>query len=298
MKKFTKEVMTGKQMFYHTVNWSIAVVLVGIRAVLPASAQRIGNIRPVAHHDTIVITYDLVGTQPGDQFQIKAFCWDGYEETPLTAVGGRTVVGRGTHQLEWRVLQEPGRDLLVGDSITFTLEATRFESASATPSALTTDDKKKQLFSQLTGQVDSYLEQLYNQSVLFRDFGERPFTSNSGYAKLDEQTKRLNKAYETLLENRRTFEATSSTLWGSSAGTLTKDFFRNLFDVVHRDALKSYNDVLKMMNDVVYHNYQGRRRSELVQDIQQRIYQLTHNAEAKINLLKGDAQEVYRQLPL
>ena len=196
------------------------------------------------------------------------------------------------------MLQEPGRDLLVGDSITFTLVATRFEGASEPQVTLTTDDKKKQLFSQLTGQVDSYLEQLYNQAVLFRDFGERPFTSNSGYAKLDEQTKRLNKAYETLLENRRTFEATTVTLWGSSAGTLTKDFFKNLFDVVHRDALKSYNDVLKMMNDVVHRNYQGRRRSELVQDIQQRIYQLTHNADAKINLLKGDAQEVYRQLPL
>lgn len=288
--------MTEKQMFYHTVNWFGAVLLLGLWAAMPASAQRIENIRPVAHRDTIIISYDLVGTQPGDQFQVKAYCWDGYEETPLNAVGGRTVVGRGKHKLAWRVLED--RDLLIGDSITFTLVATRFEGASEPHVTLTADDKKKQLFSQLTGQVDSYLEQMYNQAVLFRDFGERPFASNSGYAKLDEQTKRFNKAYETLLENRRTFEATTVTLWGSSAGTLTKDFFKNLFDVVHRDALKSYNDVLKMMNDVVHHNYQGRRRSDLVQDIQQRIYQLTHNADAKINLLKGDAQEVYRQLPL
>ena len=291
-----KEVTTNKQMFYRTVNWFGVVCLMGLWAMTPASAQRIENIRPVAHKDTIIISYDLVGTQPGDQFQVKAYCWDGYEETPLNAVGGRTVVRRGTHKLEWRVLED--RDLLVGDSITFTLVATRFEGASEPHITLTADDKKKQLFSQLTGQVDSYLEQMYNQSVMFRDFGERPFASNSGYAKLDQQTQRFNKAYETLLENRRTFEATTVTLWGSSAGTLTKDFFKNLFDVVHRDALKSYNDVLKMMNDVVHHNYQGRRRNELVQDIQQRIYQLTHNADAKINLLKGDAQEVYRQLPL
>lgn len=285
------------QAVYYSVNRLSLLTWLLFWSLTPACAQpRVANVRAVAQHDTIVITYELVGVQPGEQYAIKAFCWDGYQETALTALHGRAVVGRGTHQLNWRVLAE--RDLLVGDSITFTIVATRTDSVLHDALPRTTDERKSLMRSRLTAQVDTYLEQQSDQAGLFRDFAERPFESRSGYAKLDEQTQRCNRAYVTLLQNRRTFEAEAGQLWGSQTGLDTQRFFEDLLDKEHRDALKKYNDVLKLMNDVVHGNYKGRPKKALVDEIQTKIYTLTANAETNMARFKTKAADLYRQLAL
>lgn len=279
------------QMLYYTVNWPIVLLFLGSLVTLPSAAQQIVNVRPLTRQDTIILTYDIIETQPGQQFKIKAYCWNGYEEIELKSVSGQTIVGRGTHKLAWNVLSDV--DVLAGDSITFTI-------VGFVPDGVgkSVQEQKILLLPQLTGKVDLYLEQLYNQALLFGDFAERPFESNSGYAKLDEQTKHSNKAYEDLLMHRRSFEATIESLWGSSAGKASKDFFQDLFEGAHQNIMTSYNDILKMMNDVVHRNYRGQNRKSLLRDIQERIYNLTKNAADKRRQNKIKAEILYQQLPL
>lgn len=278
-------------MIYYTVHRLTGLLLLWGWTTLPTDAQRIVNIRPMARQDTIILTYDVIETQPGQQFKIKAYCWNGFEEIELKSTDGKTIVGRGTHKLTWRVLNDV--DVLAGDSITFTLVGTVPDAVGSNP-----QERKARLLPELTGKIDLYLEQLYNQAVLFRDFGERPFESNSGYAKLDEQTQRLNRAYEDLLMSRRALEANVETLWGSSAGTAVKTFFQDLFETTHQNALTSYNDILKMMNDVVHRNYRGQSRNALVKDIQTKIYPLTKDADDERRQRKAKAETLYRQLAL
>lgn len=282
-------------MIYYPVHRLIFLFFAWFWTTLPTSAQRITNIRPVAHQDTIVLTYDLVGAQPGQQFKIKAYCHNGYGDiielkSLEEAKRGGTIVGGGTHQLTWRVLGDV--PILAGDSIMFTVIATVPEGPN-----LTLADRKALLYSELTRKTNLYLEQLYDQKVYLEYFGEKPFESNWVYGELTKQRDTFNKTYQALLEKHQEFELTVESLWGNNARELTEKFFNDILTSgtsTHQSLLDSYNKILNKMNTYVQGSARGRRA--LAQEIQHDIRQVTSNPDRERQDLRDAAQKLYEKL--
>lgn len=282
-------------MYYYTVYRISRVFFLLVLVALSAKAQpqpRIDNIRPVAHNDTITISYDLIGAQPGQQFRIKAFCWNGFREIPLKAIDGHTLVGRGQQQLDWYVLKD--LDLLVGDSITFTLAAYPPDDVPVTPT-----DRKMAVFTRITQQVDAYLEETYNHTKPFSDFGEHLYEHRHQYNELLRKLEKWNKMHDTLLVNRRKLEASIGTLWGDEAKAATETFFQDLFDRKHRNLRDEYNKLYKRIKDGADGHYEGKSRNEFIEELKADIFLLTQkHILPQLDDLKAHADKLYKQLPL
>lgn len=282
-------------MFYYTVYRHIFLFFACFWTVLPTLAQRIANIQPVAHQDTIVLSYDLVGAQPGQQFKIKAYCQNDFGDIiELKALEeakrGGTIVAGGRHQLTWRVLEDV--PILAGDSIMFTIIASLPEGPN-----LTLADRKALLYAELTSKTNLYLEQLYDQKVYLDYFSEKPFESNWVYGELAKQRDTFNKAYQALLEKHQEFELTVETLWGNSAREDTEKFFIAILTSgtsTHQTLLDSYNKILNKMNTYVKSSARGRRA--LAQEIQQDIRNVTTNPDRERQNLRDAAQKLYEKL--
>lgn len=283
-------------MTYYTVDRRVILFFACFGTILPALAQRITNIRPVAYQDTIVLTYDLVGAQPGQQFKIKAYCHNGYGDIiELKALEearrGGTVVAGGTHQLTWRVLTDVPNGL-DSDSIMFTLIATLPEGPS-----LDLADRKALLYRELTAKTNVYLEQLYDQKVWLEYFSAKPFQSNWVYGELARQRDTFNKTYLALLEKHQDFELTVETLWDNDAREATEKFFNAILrsrTSTHQNLLDSYNKILNKMNTYVHGPAPGRKA--LAEEIQRDIRNVTTDPDGERQDLRAAAEDLYKKL--
>lgn len=247
--------------------WSTTVVF----------AQRIEHIRAVAASDTILITYDLVGGNPGQSYKIRASCWDGIGRTDLKTIQGHSIVKPGrNHLLKWKVLDD--MELLVGDSITFTLIASEYtpSNGSWVDASLTADDRKSLLFMELGSQVDAYLGEVENTAELFLGYTDGVFTGQGALGKLEEQRNAMNAAYNALLKNRRPFELNIYRLWGDKAKASAEVFFAATLDDMHRNYIMRLNDdVLAKMNE--YNTFGGKnyKKKAVLKEIQDGVKTIT-----------------------
>lgn len=173
-----------------------------------SQAQTIDNLQHQPFGDEVVITYDLNGTLPSQQFLVRAVCQNGSQTVTLQHTEGNglgRVRGGQNRQIVWHVLDDAPE--LVGDKVTFTITALLMDAGAPEPltrgsAVVSTADRKAALYNELTAQIDTYLEQVFNEVTAFKNFGERAFESRTDLLKLDQQIQRTNNAYEKLLENK------------------------------------------------------------------------------------------------
>ncbi|MEZ0609419.1 hypothetical protein ACAW74_12925 [Fibrella sp. WM1] len=287
----------------------MVVRLIGL-LLLPTvvTAQVIQNIRHEPFGNDIMLTYDLTGTLPSQQFLVKAVCQNGSQTIPLQHTEGNglgQVRGGTNRQIIWHTLDDTPE--LVGDNITFTLTAVLIERAATTSRgdnssesmrpALSLADRKAQLYNDLTSQTDTYLELVYNEITAFTLFGQRAFESRADFEKLNHEIDRVNAAYEKLLANKEPFRQQIRSLWGSEKLNADADlFFNRSLDQLHRTFLLPLNSVLKRMSDVASGQLKPRDRNELIKRIQYDIENKTEGLLQEINSLKGNARVFYTNL--
>lgn len=274
-------------------------------ALLPSLtvAQTIENLRHEPFGQDVVISYDLKGTLPSQQFLVKATCQNGDKTIALNNTEGNglgQVRGGANRQIIWHVLQDTPE--LVGEQITFTLTAllveTTAQSRGNSPYPVvpvtTVADQKARLYNELTAQTDLYLERVYNEITAFTMFGKRAFESRADFEKLNREIDRANAAYETLLSNKEPFKQQIRSLWGSEKLNADADlFFSRSLDQLHRTFLLPLNSVLTRMNDVASGRLKTRERDELLKRIGYDIDNKTEGLLQEINSLKGDAKRFY-----
>ena len=271
-----------------------------------ARTQAIENLHHEPFGNDVVISYDLTGTLPSQQFLVKATCQNSNKTVALQTTDGNglgTVRGGTNRQIVWHVLQDTPE--LVGDNVTFSLTAVLLENAlisrgelgTVVPPTLSLVDRKAQLYNTLTSQTDTYLEMVYNEVTAFTKFGQRAFESRTEFEKLNTEINRANVAYEKLLANKEPFKQQIRNLWGSEKLNADADlFFSRSLDQLHRSFLLPLNTVLNRMDDVMSNRLKPRDRNELVKRIQYDIDSKTEGLLQEINSLKGDAKAFYVNL--
>ncbi|GAB3644149.1 hypothetical protein GCM10027423_47860 [Spirosoma arcticum] len=266
-------------------------------------AQKIDNLHHNPFGTDVVLSYDLTGTLPSQQFLVKATCQNGPQVIELQTTEGNgigRVRGGAGRQIIWHVLRDVPE--LVGDNITFTVTAVilseqRDSPAATTPVPVSVSDRKAALYNELTAQTDTYLEQVYNECTAFTTFGERAFESRTELARIDKQVTRTNEAYEKLLQNKETFKQRIRSLWGNEKLNADADlFFSRSLDQMHRTHLLPFNETLKRINDVASGKLKTRERTDLIKSIKMELQIRTSMLLQEINSVKGDAKGFYANL--
>ncbi|RYC66899.1 MULTISPECIES: hypothetical protein [Spirosoma] len=271
------------------------------------AGQKIENLRHEAFGSDVVIQYQLTGTRPSQQFLVKAICQNGTQTIALNHTEGNGV-GRvraqdgPDRQIVWHVTDDVPE--LVGDHITFTLTAVPVEGSAAVSrgaeevaAPLSLADRRAVLYNELTGQTDTYLEQVYNEVTAFKNFGERAFESRTDLIRLDQQIQRTNEAYEKLLLNKEPFKQRIRSLWGNEKLNADADqFFSRSLDQMHRTFLLPFNETLRQINDVASGKFKPRERTERIQRIRIELEIRISQLLAEIESVKGDAKGFYTNL--
>jgi hypothetical protein len=288
-----------------SIRFITSLLLTGYMLNGSAVAQRISNLSHEQFGDKIIIKYDIVGATSNQAFLVKATCnFSGKSIPVLHAENSNAwrVKGGDNRQIVWNVLQDVNE--LVDDQVTFTISATAFEDKqsdvpdnAATSRGMSVGNKKSLLYSELTAQTDTYLEEVYNMVTQFKNFGERAFESQADLKRLDMQTAKTNNAYDKLIGNRRMFEQSVRDLWGSELlNCQTETFFRRSLDQMHRTFLLPLNETVKKINDLSLKYTSKSDRNKTIERLKLEIEIRTSQLDQEINSIKGDAKGFYADL--
>ena len=282
------------------------ILFLGVVAVSPSGAvvaQIISDIRHEPFREKVLITYMINGLAPQQRLEVNLYCSDdGFKDGLKTVSGsgaGSGVSGNGEKTIIWDVLKD--RSSLVGN-ISFEIRALVFNDNSSTASLnsmaiavpLSTEEKKSQLYAEMSGTLGHFLIEAKDLVNAFRSSNEGIFEDNVGLRKITDAILQYNNAFNKLNSERMSYEKQVLTYWNNE-GLYTD--VRYLFDYalgeLHAVNVLELNNALSMINDINTGKISGRKNEkEAKEKVMGDIFQNTSQLDKRIQELERRANRI------